>query len=70
MISFIRRKISNMFEKLWRIKIMLSIRNSSFQCVNHSESLRTKFLISVRDRSYQQICISNQLICISSEQER
>ena len=27
-------------------------------------------LSSVRDRSYQQICISFQLICISSEQER
>ena len=41
MISLNRRKILNMFEKLWRITVSISIRNRSFQCVYHSESLHT-----------------------------
>ena len=69
-ICSVLRKILNMFEKLWQIKVSSIIRYNAFQYVYQSYVFVERSSPCVRNPSVSKFAYRDQLICISSEQER
>ena len=66
----VRRKILNMFEKLWRMKFRLSFVTMRFNTFFNRTSSYSVRQLALEIAAVSKFAYRVQLICISSEQER